>query len=74
VAHRLRGRCKKVASISPPSFPFTDQPQVRLVHERRRLQRLTRGLIRQLGRSEPPQFIINQGQQFIRGPGIFSND
>src|SRR5262249_44947843 len=70
-AHRLRGRGEKV----PPPVPVfrlaaADQSQIRLVHERGRLQRVPPALGREPGRGKLAQLLVNQRQQLGRGPRV----
>jgi hypothetical protein len=43
------------------------QPQIRLVYQRRRLERLPRLLLRELLPREPAQLVIDQRQQLLGG-------
>jgi len=62
------GRCRKeVALVLPRLFTLTtDQPQIRFVYQRGRLQRLARLFLGQLGSRELPQLVIYQRQQLLR--------
>ena len=64
--HRLRRRRKEV----PPTIPLLGllhihQPQIGLVHQRGRLQRLPRLLVSQLGGGQFAQFVVHQRQQLL---------
>jgi len=56
----------------PDASVAVEKPQPRLMHERRGLKRLPGRLSGHVRRRQPPQFIINQRQQFVGGtaPGI----
>jgi hypothetical protein len=56
----------------PDARVAVEEPQPRLMHERRGLKRLPGGLSRHVRRRQPPQFIVNQRQQFVVGtaPGV----
>ena len=61
--HGLGRRGEEMATAVPwPIGSLADQPQVRLMHQRRRLQRLPRSLSRQPLRSQPPQLVVDQRQ------------
>jgi hypothetical protein len=49
---------------------FTDQAQVRFVNQGRRLERLSRFLLRQLLRRQPSQLVVDQRQKLLRGTGL----
>ena len=55
-------RLFQLLAVSP-----SDQPQVRLMHQRRRLQRLPRLLLGQLRRRQLPQLVIHQRQELLGG-------
>jgi len=46
------------------------QPQIRLVHQRRRLQRLSRLLLGEAGGGELAELVIDQRQQLLGGQRI----
>ncbi len=46
------------------------QPHIRLVHERRRLERLARFLLGHLGRRQFPQLVVDQRQKLLGGRGV----
>jgi hypothetical protein len=46
---------------------YIDQPNIRLVHECRGLERLAWGLLSQLLRSQFAQLVVDQGQQLPGG-------
>ena len=49
---------------------FTDQAQVRFVNQGRRLERLSRFLLRQLLRRQPSQLVVDQRQKLLGGVGL----
>src|SRR5262249_39956203 len=61
--HHLRRDGKEVYPVLPANFLLTGQTQVRLVDERRRLQRVSGVLASKIMRSEPAQILIDQGHQ-----------
>jgi hypothetical protein len=60
------------AASAVPVLSLLDvhQPDVGLVHQRRRLERLVRFLLGHLLRSQFPQFVIHQRQQLLCGHGV----
>ena len=60
------GRATRLQSVAVP-VPRPDQPQIRLMHQRRRLQRLPRLLLGQLRGRQLPQLVIDQRQQLLGG-------
>ena len=67
--HRFGGRGKEVAAAVPVlRLLDVDQPQIRLMHERRRLKRLARLLLRQFARCQFAQLVVHQRQQLLRPP------
>ena len=73
--HRLRRSRKEV----PPAVPLLNllhihQPQVRLVHQRRGLQRLARLLVGQLGGGQFAQLLVDQRQQLLRSGWVAGFD
>src|SRR5581483_2637405 len=64
--HRLRSRAEKMRAILPFFLLVLTQTQPRLVHQRRRLQRMPRRLSRHPVRRQPAQFVVNQRQQISR--------
>jgi hypothetical protein len=63
--HRL-SRSRKEVATAVPVLGFLDvhKPDVRLVHQRRRLQGLSRLLVDELGRSQFAKLVVHEGQQF----------
>ena len=65
-AHGFRGGGEEVAAAVPvPRLLDVHQPQVRLVDQRGRLQRLAGLLLGQLLGGEPAEFVVDQGQQVL---------
>jgi hypothetical protein len=70
-AHGLGGRCEEITSAVPALGPFgIDQPQIRLVDERRGLQCLPGLLVRQFLRGQLAEFVVDERQQLLRRVGI----
>ena len=65
--HRFRRRAKEMAARIPllRRVPFYE-PQVRLVHERRRLECLPRPFLGQFLRGQSSQLFVDQRQQLLR--------
>src|SRR5262249_31956700 len=64
--HRLGSGGKEMSSAIPVLSLFAAyQPQVHLVHQRRRLKRLARGLLPQLFGSQSTQRVVHQRQQLL---------
>ena len=61
----MRGDGAEVRAVLPPPRPILHQPQVGLVDQGRRLQRLTGTLATQIRGSEPPQLLVHDRQQRI---------
>ena len=51
-----------------------DQPDIGLMHQRRRLQRLSGFLLSQFRRRQFPQFVVDQRQELLGGRGITGFD
>jgi hypothetical protein len=71
--HHLRGDAEEVGAVLPLHAALVHQAQVGLVHERRRLERVLRGLAAHRPRRAPPQLGVHLGQQpvascLIAGP------
>ena len=47
-----------------------DEPEIGLMHQRRRLQRLTGFLLSQLGGGQLPQLLIHQRQELFGGTRV----
>ena len=61
--HRVRRDRAEVRAVLPALRAVLQQLQVRLVDERRRLQRLARALALEIVRGEPPQLGVDQRHQ-----------
>jgi hypothetical protein len=69
--HRLGRRGEEVApAVERLRRVGPDEPQVRLVDERRGLERLPRRLARQPCRGEPAELLVDQRQERPGGPGV----
>ena len=64
----MRGDGAEVRAVLPPPRPILDQPQIGLVDEGGRLQRLTGALATQVRGREPPQLLVHDRQQRVE-PG-----
>ncbi len=56
-------KCPRLFHCCPSDPP--DQPEIRLVNQRRRLQRLTRRLVRQFRGRQLAQLVVHQRQQLL---------
>ena len=66
VPHGLGCRGEEVAPAVPLAVRgVTDQPQVRLVHQGRGLERLPRRLVRQLPGRQATELVVDQGEQLL---------
>src|SRR5262249_8051547 len=66
--HGLRSRSEEMSAIAPVrSLPCANQAQIRLVDQRRCLERLARFFVSQLLRGELAQLVVHQGEQFLGG-------
>ena len=65
LAHRVRGNRAEVRAVLPAIRPVLHQPQVGLVDEAGRLQRLARTLAAKVAGREPPQFLVDDRQQRV---------
>src|SRR5687767_12394966 len=68
LTHRVRGDGAEVGAVLPPARAVLHQPQVGLVHERRRLQRLPRFLAADVTRREPAQLLVDEWQKNVDVP------
>ena len=59
-AHQPRRHGEEMRAVLPPHLSQLDQSQVRLVHERRRLQGVTASLTFHVTGGEPAQLLIDQ--------------
>ena len=70
-AHCLGGRCEEMfAAIPGPVLFPSHEPEVGLINQGGRLERLARLLLGQLSGSQLPQLVIDQRQQVLRGGRI----
>ena len=65
LAHRVRGDRAEVRAVLPALRAILHQPQVGLVDERRRLERLARTLAAQIRRRQPAQLLVDDRQQRV---------
>ena len=65
-AHRFCRR-KKISPSLPILTAFAHQPQPRLMHQRRWLERVPGRFVQHSGGRQIPQLIVNQRQQFFSG-------
>ena len=65
LAHRMRRDRAEVRAVLPPSRFVLHETQIRLVDERRGLQRLAGTLAAQITRGKPPQLLVDDRQQRI---------
>ena len=74
-AHGFRGRAEEM-SPAVPMLHFRDihQPHVRLVNQRRGLQRLPGLLLSHLERRQTAQFVIDEWQELLGRLGVASHD
>jgi hypothetical protein len=66
-AHHLRRSPEEMSPIAPVGVPLINQPQVYLVHQCRWLKRVTHLFATQLVCCYPPQFRVDERQQFVEG-------
>jgi hypothetical protein len=64
-AHGLGGGGEEMTATAPARVLRPDQPQIRLVHQGRRLERLAGLLLRQLLCRQLAQLVVNQGQKSL---------
>jgi len=68
--HHLRRDGEEVRAIPPFDSIDVDQPQVRLVHQRRRLQRMIRPLPAHVVPGETVELLIDQRDQSVEGGAV----
>jgi len=69
-AHHLRGDSEEVRPAPPVHLALIDEPQVRLVNQRRRLERVPLSLSTKLPPRDTAQFLIHEWQQLIEGARV----
>src|SRR5213078_2270112 len=62
---RPRGHCKEVRTILPVRRRSTGEPQIRLVHQRRRVERVVRPLATHALVRQMPEVIVHARQQRV---------
>jgi hypothetical protein len=68
--HDLRAHGHEMHPIVPVDALYVDQPEVRLVHERRRLQRMTGALVSHIAVGEVAQLVMEQSGQPIQRSSV----
>ena len=69
-SHHLTRRPEELPAVLPHHALLIDQPHVRLVHERRRLQRVAAAFAAQLPGRPGAQLAIHHRHQLVAGGGI----
>ena len=69
-SHHLRRQSEEVRAIPPFDAIDVDQPQVRLVHQRRRLQRMIRPLLAHIAPGETVELVVDQRHQSREGRSV----
>ena len=64
-SHQLRGDAEEVRAILPLHVSLVHQPNVSLVNQRRRLQRVTRLFASQVARSLSTEFVVDDRHQLV---------
>jgi hypothetical protein len=64
-SHHLRRHAEEVRSILPADPLLTDQPEIRLMDQSGRLQRVIPTLVAQVAGRPPPELSIDQRQQIV---------
>jgi hypothetical protein len=64
-AHHLRGDAEELTAVLPRRAVLVDEFQVRLVHERRRFQRVIRPFPAHVGARAPAQISVDQRQKLL---------
>ena len=62
-----RAQVDDLRAVRPIHLPLVDQPEIRLVDERRGLQRVVRALTEQKGARQAPQLVIDELQHLVAG-------
>jgi hypothetical protein len=68
--HHLGSHGIKLLAILPTRIGLLREPQPRLMHKGGGLKCLAGHFLSHFVRGEAAQFVIDEGQQFLRGPGI----
>jgi hypothetical protein len=63
--HHDRGERDELGAVAPVDFLLIDQPHVRFVHERRRLERVVGTLAVEVASGEPAQFVVHDRQHLV---------
>ena len=64
-AHHLRRHAEEVRAVLPDDALLADEPQVGLVNERRRLQRVLDPFAAEVGRGPPPELVVDHLHQVV---------
>jgi hypothetical protein len=70
--HHLTRDSEELPAVLPHDLPLIDQPQICLVHEGRRLQRVPAAFAAQLPSRPPAQVLIHDRHELVAGGGIAS--
>ena len=65
LAHRSGGYREKVRSIFPLDVADVDEAQIRLMNKGRGLQRVARPLVAHLTAGQPPQLVVDDGDELL---------
>ena len=68
--HRLRGNREEVDAVLGPDTRVVDEAQVRLVHERRRVERVARPLAAHVAASQAPELGVEQRNEAIERAAV----
>jgi hypothetical protein len=63
--HHLRRHAEEVGAILPDHALLSNQAQIRLMNQGRRLQRVARMLLTQVPGGAPSQFLLDQRQEIV---------
>jgi len=64
-AHHAGSDAEEVAAILPLDASLVDETQIRLVHQRRRLQRVIGPLAAKMGAGQPAQLVIDEREKLF---------
>jgi hypothetical protein len=70
VAHHASGAAEKVRPVLPRHVLASHHPQIRLVHERGRLERVVRALGLEGARGDLAQLGVDERQHAVEGPAV----
>jgi hypothetical protein len=69
-AHRLGRDGKEMRAVLPANISLIDEAQIRLVNERRRLERVVGAFAPARARRDPAQFPVHERNQGIEGVAV----